>query len=221
MSAYTWKPAKDVEVTVHADERTERGFGTGADVQYHMGPDGLGLVTGYYLNDAEPYQGGNRFEESNINHNRYLGEWQHKQYLTNDVTVTVDLNKLSDSAVMNDFFRKEFNHDREPDSVADITKRGPDYTLSFLTEPQFNEFFAGVERLPETKLAVWIRTRPEQHAAFLYPMRARAASGSTIMYPGTQMYWGAWRTPILSGTPCGPTHSIKSSCQRCWEAGFR
>jgi LPS-assembly protein len=153
LTAYTWKPTKDVEVTVHADERTERGFGTGADVQYRMGPDGNGLLTGYYLNDANP-KGDDGFEESNATHNRYRGEWQHKQYLTNDVTVTVDLNKLSDSAVMQDYFQKEFNHDRQPDSVADITKRGPNYTLSFLTEPQFNEFFAGVERLPETKLAV-------------------------------------------------------------------
>jgi len=154
LSAYTWKPTKNVEVTVHADERTERGFGTGADVQYHMGAGGQGLLTGYYLNDANPYAGGDRFEESDITHNRYRGEWQHKQYLTNDVTLTVDLNKLSDSAVMQDFFRKEFNHDREPGSVADITKRGPDYTLSLLTTPEFNDFFAGVERLPEGKLAV-------------------------------------------------------------------
>ncbi|HXI82839.1 MAG TPA: LPS assembly protein LptD [Verrucomicrobiae bacterium] len=154
LSAYTWKPTKNVEVTVHADERTERGFGTGADVQYRMGPDGHGLLTGYYLNDAKPFAGGDRFEESDITHNRYRGEWQHKQYLTNDVTVTVDLNKLSDSAVMQDFFRKEFNHDRDPGSVADITKRGSDYTLSLLTTPEFNDFFAGVERLPEGKLAV-------------------------------------------------------------------
>jgi len=78
----------------------------------------------------------------------------HKQYFTNDVTVTVDLNKLSDSDVMDDFFPNEFRHNREPGSVADVTKAGPDYTLSLLTTPQFNEFFAGVERLPEGKLSV-------------------------------------------------------------------
>jgi len=54
LSAFTWKPTKDLQVTVHADERTRRGFGTGADVQYRMGPDGHGLVTGYYVNDANP-----------------------------------------------------------------------------------------------------------------------------------------------------------------------
>ncbi len=152
LSAYTWKPTKDLDVTVHADERTRRGFGTGADVQYRMGPEGLGLVKGYYLNDANPRD--NSFGESSVDHDRYLGEWQHKQYFTNNVTVTVDLTKLSDSDVMEDFFRKDFDHNREPGSVADVTKRGPDYTLSLLTTPQFNEFFAGVERLPEGKLAV-------------------------------------------------------------------
>lgn len=152
LSAFTWKPTKDLQVTVHADERTRRGFGTGADVQYRMGPDGHGLVTGYYVNDANPKD--NSFGESSADHDRYRGEWQHKQYFTNDVTVTVDLNKLSDSDVMDDFFPNEFRHNREPGSVADVTKAGPDYTLSLLTTPQFNEFFAGVERLPEGKLSV-------------------------------------------------------------------
>src|SRR5882724_3155862 len=54
LSAFTWKPAKDLQVTVHADERTRRGFGTGADLHYRMGPDGQGLLTGYYSNDANP-----------------------------------------------------------------------------------------------------------------------------------------------------------------------
>jgi LPS-assembly protein len=151
LSSFTWKANKDVQVTVHADERLDRGFGTGADVQYQLGSAGDGLLTGYYLNDAEP----NLADPAlHIDHNRYRGEWQHKQYLTNDVTLTVDLNKLSDPEVMNDYFRHEFGHNREPDSVADITKRGPDYTLSFLVRPQFNDFFAEVERLPEAKLAV-------------------------------------------------------------------
>ncbi len=152
LSGYTWKVNQDVQVTVHADERTRRGFGTGADVKYRFGSAGEGLLTGYYLNDANPRD--KTDAGKNIDHNRYRGEWQHKQDLTNGVTLTVDLNKLSDSDVMDDFFDNEFRHNREPDSVADITKRGPDYTLSLLVRPQFNDFFAEVERLPEAKLAV-------------------------------------------------------------------
>jgi LPS-assembly protein len=151
LSAFTWKLNRDAELTVHADERTDRGFGTGADLKYRLGNAGQGLLTGYYINDAQPNKADPALV---IGDNRYRGEWQHKQYLTNDVTVTVDLNKLSDAEVMNDYFQHEFAGNREPDSVADVTKTGPDYTLSFMTRPQFNTFFAEVERLPEAKLAV-------------------------------------------------------------------
>ena len=152
LSSFTWKPTKDLQATVHVDERTQRGVGTGADLKYRLGDGGEGLLTGYYLNDADPKDKAEAGQD--IDHNRYRGEWQHKQFLTNNVTVTVDLNKLSDAEVMNDYFVDEFRHNREPDSVADITKGGPDYTLSFLVRPQFNKFFAEVERLPEAKLAV-------------------------------------------------------------------
>ena len=163
LSSFTWKLNKQVDLTVHADERTARGFGSGADLHYRLNDGGQGTLTGYYLNDADP----NRDDHAlGIDHNRYRAEWEHKQYLTNDVTVTVDLNKLSDYEVMNDYFRKEFNANREPDSVADVTKAGPDYTLSILTRPQFNDFFAEVERLPEAKLAV-DRTRLG-HTPFFY-----------------------------------------------------
>jgi LPS-assembly protein len=152
LSDFTWKLNKDVELTLHADERTRRGFGTGADVKYRLGSTGEGLLRGYYLDDTRPKDSSDAGKD--IDHRRYRGEWQHKQYLTNDVTLTVDLNKLSDSDVIDDFFNSEFRHNRQPDSVADITKRGPNFTLSLLARPQFNDFFTEVERLPEAKLAI-------------------------------------------------------------------
>lgn len=154
LSSYNWKLNKDVDVTLHVDERTRRGVGLGGDVKYRMNSGGEGLLTGYYLDDAHPKDDAKLDANKALDHLRYRGEWQHKQYLTNDVTLTVDLNQMSDPDVMDDFFEGEFRHNREPDSVADITKRGPNYTLSLLARPQFNTFFAEVERLPEAKLAM-------------------------------------------------------------------
>jgi LPS-assembly protein len=167
LSSFTWKVNKAMDLTVHADERTERGFGTGADLKYRFGTAAQGLLTGYFLDDAQPDKsepGGRSVTHGVTNAPatgfvtnsaaRYRAEWQHKQYLTNDVTLTVDLNKMSDAEVMHDYFRQDFDHDRAPDSVADITKSAPDYTLSFLVRPQFDKFFTEVERLPEAKLAV-------------------------------------------------------------------
>jgi LPS-assembly protein len=163
LSSFTWKVNKYMDLTVHADERTERGFGTGADLKYRFGAAAQGLLTGYFIDDSQPDKSEPGFgTKTNApatgfvtnSAARYRAEWQHKQYLTNNVTVTVDLNKMSDAEVMYDYFRHDFDHDRAPSSVADVTKTGPDYTLSFLVRPQFDKFFTEVERLPEAKLAV-------------------------------------------------------------------
>jgi lipopolysaccharide assembly outer membrane protein LptD (OstA) len=76
LSSVTWKVNRDVQATVHADERLDRGFGTGVDVQYRFGSADQGLLTGYYLNDART----NRVDtELDIDHNKSRAERQHKQ----------------------------------------------------------------------------------------------------------------------------------------------
>ena len=64
--------------------------------------------------------------------------------------------------------------------MADITKRGSNYTLSLLARPQFNTFFAEVERLPGRSCRSigggWARRR-----SFT---RARPVLANTTMYPG-------------------------------------
>ena len=86
LSSFNWKLNKDVDLTLHADERTKRGFGTGADLKYRMDAGGEGLLTGDYLDHANPNDGTNKNSGKNskddndtdIHHLRYRGEWQHK-----------------------------------------------------------------------------------------------------------------------------------------------
>ena len=155
MSTTYWRLNQNLRLGLDVDEFTRRGFGSGPEVQYHFGPAVQGLLRGYYINDAAPETSSNLVSRSEvIPSNRYRAEWQHKQSFTNDVDLTVDLSRQSDPTVIHDFFTREFREDSEPSSVADLTKRGDDYTLSALVRPQFNDFFAEVERLPEVKLAV-------------------------------------------------------------------
>jgi LPS-assembly protein len=154
LSTTYWRLNDDTRLAVHLDERTKRGVGTGADLGYHLGSAGEGMLRGYYINDAAPETSRDLAPSEDIPSNRYRAEWQHKQTFTSDVDLTVDLNKQSDPTIVHDFFSTEFHHETEPESVADITKRGDNYALSALVRPQFNDFFAEVERLPEVKLAV-------------------------------------------------------------------
>jgi LPS-assembly protein len=142
-------------VGVELDERTARGFGSGMEYDYNWGKAAQGMLRWYYINDAAPETSSNLVPKAQeiIPSNRYRVEWQHKDELTNNVSVTVDLQQQSDAAVIHDFFSAEFGRQNQPESVADITKRGENYTISGMLQPQLNPYFAEVERLPEVKLA--------------------------------------------------------------------
>lgn len=152
LTTTSWKLNPQVDLKLHVDERTRRGPGGGADVDYRLGADGRGSVRGYFINDDQPLD--DTDAGKSIPRNRYRAQWQHKQALPENVDVTVDVNKWSDPDVLDDFFPNEFLTNREPQSVVDVTKGGPNYTLSLQARPQLNPFFAEVERLPEAKWAI-------------------------------------------------------------------
>ncbi len=158
LSSTRWQLTTNTAVGVHLDERTRRGVGGGLDLSYQVSPEGQGKLGGYFISDSEPMTTpkADKITGVDVPTSRYRFQWLHKQYFPDDLTLTVNLNKLSDPYVLEDFFLDDFQHDRQPDSVADITKRGPNYTLSLLARPQLNnnDFFTGVEQMPEAKWAV-------------------------------------------------------------------
>ncbi len=149
-----WRLNPKVQLSVDLDERTQRGFGVGGGVTYNAGPWGEGRVRSYYINDKHPEDKMDREQGIDIPYNRYRVQWEHQQSFTNDVSLTVQVNKLSDPQIIHDFFRDEFRRDREPETIVDVTKTWPNSTLSLYVRPQLNDFFAEVERLPQLTWAV-------------------------------------------------------------------
>lgn len=149
-----WHLTPNLQLDVQLDERTKRGLGSGADLLYHFGPATTGSIRGYYANDGDPLDRQDKANGIRLPTDRYYGEWQHKQFFTDSLSLTVDLERQSDRDMMADFFPTEFRRTREPASVVDVTQRGPNYTLSVAVRPQLNNYFAEVERLPEVKWAV-------------------------------------------------------------------
>ncbi len=152
-----WRLNENARLAVHTDERTGRGPGTGADLKYRLGPTGAGLLSGYYISDANPQDRVDELYNHNLPNNRYRVEWQHTQpdlFKREGLDLKIDINKQSDSDVVNDFFHGDYLRGLEPQSVVDVTQCGENYTVSVLTRPQLNRFFAEVERLPEATWAV-------------------------------------------------------------------
>jgi hypothetical protein len=141
---------RHIQAAFHVDGRTKRGPAGGADFDYYYGT-AHGTVKGYYARDTAGPDQLDVMLNKPIPRNRYRGDWQHKQELPNDVDITINASKQSDMDFMDDFFQRRYQREGEPASVADVTKRGENYTFSAMAQPQLNPFYAEVERLPETK----------------------------------------------------------------------
>lgn len=143
----------NVQATVHLDGRTKRGPAVGLDFDYSYS-NVVGSVKGYYSRDTSSPDEVDRLFGRSIPRNRYRADWQHKQSLPDDWEITINASKQSDPDFMDDFFQSRYRHEGEPASVADVTKRGENFTFSVMAQPQLNPFFAEVERLPEAKWSV-------------------------------------------------------------------
>jgi LPS-assembly protein len=148
-----WQINRHLSVGVQVDGRTSRGPGIGPDLKYRYG-NAEGLLRAYYAHDISPTDRIDQLAGASRPNDRYTAHWEHRQPLFSDVTLTINLNKQGDPDVREDFFPREFRLESEPESVTDATWSSEAATLSLLTRPQFNHFYAEVERLPEVKLAV-------------------------------------------------------------------
>jgi LPS-assembly protein len=83
--------------------------------------------------------------------NRGYAEWQEKGQLTEDLTLTSDLNWSSDSEVVRDFHAKQFVPVQEPDNFLEADYTGGDFIGSVFTRFQPDQFYPVEERLPEIR----------------------------------------------------------------------
>ena len=113
-----------------------------------------GRFTAYGLDDRSPNVNNTALARENIAPGRYRFSLQARQYLTEDIYTSIDINKLSDTRVLQDFYEGEFLLNPHPDNAISVTKRGDDYTMTLLLRKQINEFFDGTERIPEAALDV-------------------------------------------------------------------
>src|SRR5258708_1258701 len=85
---------------------------------------------------------------------RYRVSVQDRTEFTSDTTGIVDITRLSDPFVMQDFYQSEFRINPVPDNVVALAKTGSFYSLTGIARYQVNKFFEQTERLPEVVLDI-------------------------------------------------------------------
>ncbi|PYL18345.1 MAG: hypothetical protein DME30_03670 [Verrucomicrobia bacterium] len=178
LTQVTFPITEDIKGRIRLDYRGRRGVAIGFESDVDYGKDNssnLKLKT-YYLNDQNPDINPTALKRGDVPTDRYRLSLEDRTEFTSDIYGIVDVTKLSDPFLMQDFYQSEFRVNPVPDNVIALTKTAPFYTLTAITRFQANDFFEQTERLPEVVLDI------KRHALF-------GGTFHQLLYPNTYFGW--------------------------------
>lgn len=135
---------------LNLDFRTKRGVGLGPDIHYDLGNIGEGAFRYYYAKDGDAHDDPllRGFGED-----RQRVRFSHIANLQPGLSVKADVHYQSDPRVIRDLFEAEYRTNAQPVTIVEGSKFWRNFSLSAVVQPQVNEFFPSVERLPDVKLS--------------------------------------------------------------------
>lgn len=155
LGSYGYPFSPRVSGRTHVDYRAKRGFGYGQETLWTTSDDrGSANLTGYYARDRAARADGAGGDEYMAPTNRYRLRLEYDHDLSERDCVLVSADFLSDPRLREDFFEHEYRASRDPDNHASFTRRGDRYTAAMLWRTRLNDFYSGVNRLPEISVDV-------------------------------------------------------------------
>ena len=151
---YNWHLSDRLNGAARLDYRTLRGLAGGLDVNYDLGQAGQGDASVYILDDRDPQSGaGSRSgsTEFTTRTDRHRLSLYHSVNVQTNLTAKLLLQDQSDPFMNRDFFESDFRRNPQPASHIEIAKHWDNYSLSLLAQPQVDDFYQTVERLPELR----------------------------------------------------------------------
>ena len=138
--------------------RTKRGFSL-ANRSIAVTENSKTDFLAYGMLDEEP------LSDSNVNGKEFNGRFEsesdrfrlkvdHNLRLNKNLTLTANLDYISDNLLRFEFFRKEYNRDPQPLNFAELGYVTDNLELSLSYQPRLNDFESVVERQPELRLEI-------------------------------------------------------------------
>jgi len=173
LNQYGFMIGDDIIAKTALDLRSERGIAGGVEFKSRKlrHQPNYGRLNLYFAQDNDPSRSFSGLRRTNPpDSSRYRVNLQHRVYFPGSEDETlyldIDLNRLSDAHVYEDFFPSEFRIDPRPDNVANLVKRFDQAEVSLTGRFQVNDFFQTDTRTPELAIDV-IRT-PIADSGFFY-----------------------------------------------------
>ena len=168
LTAYNWYLNESLSGDYRADYRQKRGLAGGVDLHYMDKKWGQGKLITYFAHDTSPNSQSWHNPYETVPTDRYRVTWQDQTPLREDITFKANINKQSDSRVIEDFYRDEFSHQAQPQSTIELEKYDPGYMMSFWARPPVNSLYTMTEQIP----------------AFAVDVKRQQLFGSPVYYDG-------------------------------------
>ena len=173
LSSYRYRINPAVTARTHLDYRSRRGVAFGQDVLWRT-DSSRGGVMAYYLDDKDPLRDDDDPVTTNIDNERYRIKIEESWRMSERNTLRVQANYLSDTRILADFFDREFRSSSTPDNYVSLSHRGQLYTADITFRGRLNDFYGGVNRLPEASLKML--RQPVAYTPLFYEGFASAAN---------------------------------------------
>lgn len=155
LTSYGYRLTDVLGMRTHVDYRTERGIALGHDIEWASPDDRWqGSLMVYYAHDKKPIDDDDDLPEGAIDNDRYRVLFSHKQKLSKRSYMLTRLSYLSDTDILEDFFRSQYTTRPRPENYVSLVHRGDNYTASLLARGRLNDFYGVVSRLPEASVRV-------------------------------------------------------------------
>lgn len=149
-----WQNETLGENKLYLDLMSKRGLGLGFDSDYTSAVRDLKIQL-YGLLDRdtpETIPGYNRRFAAEDDRFRLNTYYRHE--LLPDLTLRLNVDYLSDIAMLEDWFRRDYRRFEQPKSFADLTYDHKYFSAGLNIRPRINEFNTAVESLPELRLII-------------------------------------------------------------------
>jgi LPS-assembly protein len=173
LTQVTFPITENIKGRLRLDYRGRRGVAVGFDsnIEYGKDKNSWANLKTYYLQDQNPLLNQTDLRRGLVSTGRYRVTLEDRTEFTKDIYGIVDVTKLSDEFVMQDFYHTDFRLDPVPDDVVAVAKTNPFYTLTVISRFQANQFFEQTERMPEVVLDI------KRHALFGGPIFYESETG--------------------------------------------
>jgi LPS-assembly protein len=135
----------------HLDYRSRRGVAVGEDLKWNS-DRASGVLNLYLLNDDAPIDDDEDVATSDIEGERYRIHLNHSQTFDPRTQLLMQMDYLSDTDVLEDFFNRQYRSLRQPENYVSLSHRRNGFTLSALLNTRLNDFYSNVNRLPEVSI---------------------------------------------------------------------